>query len=1638
MVSQNDEEVRGRVRRLLEFLRETVSSQSKPVRAYGPATRLEWLYRADRPVEVNETAAPGDVAVRVTRVSVDSPPVVPKTIAGQLDGRTDRAATPPTLNPKSTSAERAEFARWLTDWTTWAEEDRKRRPLAELYLSVDRMREESLAQPETVEVVLASGLLSATVADQSVDSHLLTQPVQIIRDDATGDLLVTPTSGSSPRLEDRQLLLGLDGLNRKVSADLGRKLSDTASTPLSHEASRVLSEWSQSAFRGASYVRDHTVPPARRRGTLRESPALLLRRRTGFALMSYYDSMISSLDAGVDVPLGLKQLVESIDSTDHLEWLKREDAEPTVEPLFPLPANRAQASIMDKLALDTGVVVEGPPGTGKTHTIANLVSALLAQGQRVLVTSEKSQALRVLRDKLPEELQDLCVSVTDLARGGSEELDRSVSVIATRLDDFDLAIADKTVKELSGKRFAALNRRFLLQEKVTSSRGVEAREQNFGADYVGTLSAVLSTLDARADRLAWVPGPVYSERPPITSEQFAELATLLIRCERHGADHRDHTLPDLAQILPNRSVIGRLCARARRRADDTDLTEVPTESLRRIAAQCRQILTRADHLDPAVRRALDGVLSGALGYHWTRAQNVQDILSTAVAADALVGSADVRVDTISRTVLSTFDAAARLYTEGRFDTLRWLRTPKEQIAVDDLGVAATVDGEQARGVDTYRIVAEHVRAMLAIDEASALLAEIGIQVTAESDRTARINAVDSVWRRLGEVRDLLARVSAIGGEVGSRFVLSSVEDVSALYEAISAALAGAVARDSITELTVIANNFDAATGGADSPEALALSDALRTADGKAFEDGLSAYQSAGVEQHEQRALDDLLRDLDASAPTLGHLLVEDRATDWVAVAGGFEDAWSWRWAHQLVTQNLSRPSDPNLDDDYDHVDAEIAQLTASLAAETAWRECLKHVTSREIQALHTYQESVSKIGAGHGKLAQLYRASARTAMQDAQSAVPAWIMPISQVLASIPPEQNAFDVVIVDEASQAQLSSLFLMWLAPRVIVVGDDKQCAPDVVPQLNNDRWLERLDTYLGDLPMHVRSNFTPRSSLFSLLRSRYNHRVRLREHFRSMPEIIEWSSKQFYQDTPLVPVRQFGAERLQPLRSTLVAGAQTEGSSATLVNTDEARQLVQQLCDCIADPDYEDMTFGVIVLQSNAQAELIRSMIAERIPAEQRDELRLRVGTPPEFQGDERDVVFVSMVIGSQSATNALTKEMWQRRFNVAASRARNQLWLMHSVPASDLSPTDLRASLLSYVEAAPTVPVPAMPAVVELGVLHSDFASMTAQRVFVALRDRGYHVNSSIEINELKLDLVVTGADAKLAVECDDERVWSSDEIKRRLDREIELRRCGWSFARVRASDFAADQERALSPVVEILDALGVLPGEVHIDLDATDSRWRPLVLTLDDPDQSDEEVTAAADVSTVPAPVIDAVVTPLPEAIVEHPVRPSAAPSIELEPGEPRPPTLDGSREIRVDSRYGSGRRAVPTSNTPLPTRTRARITPAAMPKRVQSVRKPSVSVASASPGVGIETLPAETQADLAALPAATMATGRVIAVAAARSGSPLTVRRCSLVTGMAPVDAEQLLADLELTRKLVRRQRVDGIAEWVRPEDVAS
>lgn len=1678
MPGGDDAELRGRVRRLLEFLRETASSQSKPVRAYGPSTRIEWLYRVDRPLDIDDSAAPGEAAIRIRRTSVSPSPSLPV----ELNGAVDESSTPPSLAEPQSAETRATFEIWLASWHAWAAEDRRLRPHAELFRSVDRMRDDLITQPESVELVVASGLLSSSIGAESIDAHLITQTADVTRDEATGDLLVRLTEGSAARLEDRQIFAGLDTLDSKVSVQIERRLSETISNPLSADTSAILADWASKSLAGKTrHIDDLSVPPAARRGTLRSSPALVLRKRSNFALVSYYDAMINALDGGATVPLGLAQLVESIDSTARLEWLGESSQSPSVEPLFPLPANRAQASIMDRLALDTGVVVEGPPGTGKTHTIANVMSALMAQGQRVLVTSEKAQALRVLRDKLPTELQDLCVSITDLARGGSEELNRSVSTIAERRANFDVAMADRSIEDLAKRRSGAQHRRYQLEDRLTTARSAESEIHDFGGAFTGTLSGLIQSLESTAAQSSWLPGPLYAEHPPLSSSEFAELATLLNVVENQTVDRRNQTLPQLGELIPIASSVRRLCRRAQQRDTVSSVAELPLPEIKRLAAMGRKTLADLGRLDESYLPLVDGVLDNSLGYHWTRAQSIGQLLDQAIVADSLIGFAHVEVDVVDRNALDVFEALARLYEDGPFDKLRWLRTPREQIRVDDLQANARIDGVPAAVATQIRLVTEHLRVHVALSDAIELASALRVPtVSTAHSRLDRITQVQRIWAQLSAVSDIVSQIEKFGREASGYLIVDDARGVRTAVGVLEVAIKNADSAAALVELAVIADVFEGATGGADSSESMSLSDALRIGDVDLFDGALTSYETALRQQAEQLRLDELTEAVDSVAPTLRESLVASRDIDWSSLSSSFGEAWAWRWARQEFEQRLTRPDEIDLDDQLDGVDAEIAGLTATLVAESAWRACLRRMSSREMQALRTYQDNVNQLGLGNTKHSQRYRAAARAALHEAQSSVPAWIMPIRQVLATIEPKQDLFDVVIVDEASQADLSSLFLMWLAPRVIVVGDDKQCAPDKVPQISSEAVFRRLDMYLEDLPIHVRNNFGVGASLFSLLHNRYAQPVQLREHFRSMPEIIEWSSAQFYPGRPLVPVRQFGAERLRPLRSTYVAEAKTTGTSATLVNDVEARALVDCLCDCLADPDYEDRTFGVVVLQSAAQAKLIRSLMDARIPAEQRDARRLRVGTAPEFQGDERDVILLSMVIAAGTTTSVLKRGLYQRRFNVAASRARDQLWLFHSVATDDLSSLDLRTSLLSYIEAAPTVPVSPMPSDVASAQRHSSFPSMTAQQVFLSLRALDYYVNPAVSINELVIDLIVTGAETKLAVECDDERARSSEEITERLRRELDLRRSGWTFFRVRASEFAAAPDQVIGRLVEVLDGLGIIPAEVDNDLPGYGGVWKPVQLVVDETAERDEEVEAASQASTAEDPVVEAVVDPLPAVIeVVTLARKDDGPAVELEPGETRPPRFDDRTKIRVDSRYGGSRRvSTPASQSRkavsqgdliksivyaqqrkqfsaaktasdldvsidevnaavavLESRRaefrrsgRKTVTPTAMPRRV-AIRPAMLAVDRPN---GIESLPTEAQGQLASLPAATNAAARVVLLAAARPNAPLTVRRSALLTGMNPEDAESVLEKLTDRNELMQRRR-GKLVEWVKP-----
>jgi very-short-patch-repair endonuclease len=386
--------------------------------------------------------------------------------------------------------------------------------------------------------------------------------------------------------------------------------------------------------------------------------------------------------------------------------------------------------------------------------------------------------------------------------------------------------------------------------------------------------------------------------------------------------------------------------------------------------------------------------------------------------------------------------------------------------------------------------------------------------------------------------------------------------------------------------------------------------------------------------------------------------------------------------------------------------------------------------------------------------------------------------------------------------------SLFLSYIAKKMVVVGDDQQISPYGVGIADEDvAGLQH--HYLEGIPHH--HALSAQSSLYGNAKIRFGQNIVLREHFRCMPEIIQFSNDLCYAShgTPLDPLRAYPANRLKPLVVRHVPEGYRTGSTQNALNEPEADAVVAQIIACLDDPRYAGRTMGVISLQGEAQARLIEQKLLERLEPEVIEERRLICGDAYAFQGDERHVMFLTMVAAPNARIGTLAGESAVQRFNVAVSRARDQLWLFHSATLDVLSPTCMRSRLLSYM---------LNPVRVATEERDQRFESQFERQVFQLIVERGFHVRTQVCIGDptnhrYRIDLVVEGMQGRLAVECDGDEWHGPDRYEQDMARQRDLERAGWQFVRIRGSDFYRNPAKALEPLWGELERLGIKPGGI---------------------------------------------------------------------------------------------------------------------------------------------------------------------------------------------------------------------------------
>ena len=332
---------------------------------------------------------------------------------------------------------------------------------------------------------------------------------------------------------------------------------------------------------------------------------------------------------------------------------------------------------------------------------------------------------------------------------------------------------------------------------------------------------------------------------------------------------------------------------------------------------------------------------------------------------------------------------------------------------------------------------------------------------------------------------------------------------------------------------------------------------------------------------------------------------------------------------------------------------------------------------------------------------------------------------------------------------------------------------------------------------------AEMTPEKSLYDLAARVFAAtQIMLREHFRCVPPIIAYSNRTFYKGQ-IQPLRiPRASERIEPpLVDVYVEGGVRDTHDC---NHREADAIADEISAILADEKLKGRTIGVVSLLGGEQAKLIDSVVTRKCDAGELHRRKFLCGDARTFQGSERHLMFLSLVVDSLNC-KALSGNMFDQRFNVAASRAQDRMYLVRSVQLSDLSDKDIRSGLLAHFDN------PLVVDKAEAEVLIERCESGFEKQVYTELLSRGYRVTPQVKTGAYRIDMVVEGqGDLRLAIECDGDEFHGADRWQHDLNRQRVLERAGWVFWRCFASTWVLRKDEVMEELVQFLCRMGIEP------------------------------------------------------------------------------------------------------------------------------------------------------------------------------------------------------------------------------------
>ncbi|MBC8059403.1 MAG: AAA family ATPase [Clostridiaceae bacterium] len=1341
----------------------------------------------------------------------------------------------------SDELERVEaYEEWIEKRNEWAKKEIPTQKAMEVFNSIYALYSRIQKEAEGVELMLGDGLLYWNEGNSSmaIEHPILLQTVKLDFDANVPEFKVSCTE-KMPELYSA-LFYSIPDINIQLLKENINDLEKNNYSPMWNEnTSAFLKRVTVMLCSQGTLIeekieikRNETFPQVYRK------PVLFLRKRTlGYNVA--IDSILEDMQGNDQIPNFLKDVVGCLEEPGST---RSQEGTSSINPngideeiLLTKPANAEQLTVAKQLEQYGAVLVQGPPGTGKTHTIANLIGHLLAQGKSILVTSHSEKALSVVKEKVVEELQPLCLSLLSSTESRAE-MEKTLDIINENRSKLDINKLLKEINILQSDRSHIINELDNFRLQLKNVRSNEYRPLIIAGEEYSPIEAAKFIKDNEL-KSNWIPEPIaIGKSIPLTLNELKELYKTNGELTVKDEQECKLKLPEISELITPLEF--------KRVIEEK-------ENLRKLNIDFNKEFWRENKIDYA-ENILEGLINkidNALGcldenQEWTLAtieagtkeevikkqwhNLVEEINKT---YDISINSSEEIIQFDPKFIKNPLDPNVsktleeiieKLQVDKKIGSLSLFLNPNWKKLIK----ASLVNNQEPKKLEEFKALKAYQQLLLGREtlqsrwdrQIAILGAPKVIELGIDFEKTCKkycepieinLNWFKEIWspiikqlKEIGFLWDRFDKRIDLSTEKYSQLKYIKSEQGNLLIKTIEAEINRVSYNKLINNLEKVANFAGRYSNNQKDNVIFNIINAVE-------EDNLQMYTLAYERLIEVNTLmpiqenrNMLLEKLKVKAPGWAEIIesrtgIHGRAN----LPETVQEAWLWTQFNSELKER-SEVSLEKIQGQILKLENELMDNTSKLAFKKAWKAklILFDNNKSQVQAIEGWRQIIRKIGAGKGKRADSLKAEARKLMPLCQAAVPVWIMPLNKVVENFDPKQNKFDVVIIDEASQADVMSFIALYLGKRVLIVGDNEQVSPLAIGQKVSD--IEKLiNEYLFDIPNHIL--YTGQFSIYDLAQTAGYQPVRLKEHFRCVPEIIQYSNILSY-NGQIKPLRDSSQVKTRPFT---IAYRVENAISKNKVNNQEAETITSLIIACVEQPEYLGKTIGVITLRGEKQAALIDNLLQSKMEPVEYNKRHILCGNSANFQGDERDIIFLSMVDTNETEgplrLNGYGNDnLYKKRYNVAVSRARDQLWLIHSLDVNnDLKPGDIRKELLEYVQNLNT-----KENLFKLANQKSESEFET--RVMKSLINKGFKVVPQWEVGAYRIDMVVEGNGKRIALECDGERWHNSSNLEEDMIRQAILERLGWRFIRIRGSEFFRDPETTMNMVFEKLESMEI--------------------------------------------------------------------------------------------------------------------------------------------------------------------------------------------------------------------------------------